>query len=814
MSVSRAGIAILVLAVGLAAPSSLRAADPGTPISMADPAGQDLVLASLDVRVAAQGPLALVELDMNFRNPQAREVEGRFAITMPPGAAISRFAKDVEGRLQEGEVVERLKAVQVYTKILHSLRDPALLESEPGNTFRARIFPIPAGGTTRILLSYSLTCPAGPDGVRTLRVPLRGLPRIGTFTYMAFCRTAPGETVELEGWLGKSRRLSTGDDVLFQSELVRRDLVPPDDLVLRAAPGRRGGLPGPFRVAVPGFQLLSMRAPAAAALPQPEPASWSWYLDTSASTAPAAELRAATFLATLAAVAATGAPTPGELAAFDLGIEPLASWPRGAPDRARILAALRARLALGPTDLGAVLARIGDEARRSPEPRAFVLATDGIATKGARDPAALVAALGAWPERSRLHVLVLGSAEDAATTRAIAEAGRGRVVRVRLSERAAEHAAEAARELRRPLGRAVRISDPAAAWIEPEVFPDVRPGEELIAFAALREGQTSEPTAAGSGTGEIAWRDPPGDAAAFAPLVEREAYRRLLDRLEREERAAPEADAKAALRARRLAVSLEHRVLCPLTSMLVLETEADYERFGIDRRALKDVLVVTETGIKRMERSWQPPRPKLEPPPPPEPEKKEAAAPAKPALSRDGSPEPAFPPGRDPLIRLLAPPDTRRVVALFPWGETRPMVLDPTSGYWQCRFLVPRDAVHGRYRVVVIVTRGDGRAERLVFSFRADREAPTGRGTGRVAPGPGGWRVDLEVQASPDTERAEARLPDGRTLALVRGADGSTFTGHAELAREAVGTASIRVPVLLLDRGHNRLVLELEVELR
>ena len=49
-----------------------------------------------------------------------------------------------------------------------------------------------------------------------------------------------------------------------------------------------------------------------------------------------------------------------------------------------------------------------------------------------------------------------------------------------------------------------------------------------------------------------------------------------------------------------------------------------------------------------------------------------------------------------------------QVVAIFPWGETRPFVLDPTSGYWQCRFLVPRDAVHGRYQVVVLVTRADG----------------------------------------------------------------------------------------------------------
>ena len=33
-------------------------------------------------------------------------------------------------------------------------------------------------------------------------------------------------------------------------------------------------------------------------------------------------------------------------------------------------------------------------------------------------------------------------------------------------------------------------------------------------------------------------------------------------------------------------ISVDKRVLCPLTSLLVLETERDYERFEIDRRAL------------------------------------------------------------------------------------------------------------------------------------------------------------------------------------------------------------------------------------
>ena len=46
-------------------------------------------------------------------------------------------------------------------------------------------------------------------------------------------------------------------------------------------------------------------------------------------------------------------------------------------------------------------------------------------------------------------------------------------------------------------------------------------------------------------------------------------------------------------------LSVGHRVLCPLTSLLVLETEQDYSRFGIDRRALKDILVVGERWLSK-----------------------------------------------------------------------------------------------------------------------------------------------------------------------------------------------------------------------
>ena len=149
------------------------------------------------MKAAVHGMLSLTELELRFRNPQPRRMEGRFTCVLPAGAAISRFAKEVNGQLMEGEVVERLKAHQVYDTILHEMRDPALLESEQGNRFSARVFPIEANAPVRLVLSYSRLLPL-EDGTRRFVVPLRGLPTIGRFRFRGLVSPLPGEAARSE----------------------------------------------------------------------------------------------------------------------------------------------------------------------------------------------------------------------------------------------------------------------------------------------------------------------------------------------------------------------------------------------------------------------------------------------------------------------------------------------------------------------------------------------------------------------------------------------------------------------------------------
>jgi len=192
-------------------------APPPPPITFADPDGQELILEDLSARAAIHGMLSLTELELRFRNPQARRIEGRFTCTLPPNAAISRFAKEVNGQLMEGEVVERLRANQVYESFLHQMRDPALLEQDQGNRFSARIFPIEGGATVRLLLSYTALLPMR-DGVRTYSLPLRGMSKVDKLTFRGFVTPVP--TQQASGELTTSSAQVTSFDQTDRKSVV------------------------------------------------------------------------------------------------------------------------------------------------------------------------------------------------------------------------------------------------------------------------------------------------------------------------------------------------------------------------------------------------------------------------------------------------------------------------------------------------------------------------------------------------------------------------------------------------------------------
>jgi tetratricopeptide (TPR) repeat protein len=168
--------------------------------------GSSLDLVSLQVTVTIEGGRARTLVDHIFHNPHGRQLEGTFEYPLPTGASPSYFAmflgqtrdtvpprfgnggnaprlqdealarltpeqlvKQVNtrdwGTLQEARLVNKQKALESYEEVVRGRVDPALLEYAAGNTFRGRVFPIPAKGYNRILIAYEELLPFAEDRV-------------------------------------------------------------------------------------------------------------------------------------------------------------------------------------------------------------------------------------------------------------------------------------------------------------------------------------------------------------------------------------------------------------------------------------------------------------------------------------------------------------------------------------------------------------------------------------------------------------------------------------------------------------------------
>ncbi|MGE3803615.1 MAG: VIT domain-containing protein, partial [Gemmataceae bacterium] len=127
-----------------------------------DPEGQEakLSLRRFHVDVYIEDGFARTTIDQTYFNHQPWRLEGTFYFPLPADASLSRLAMYVdqgkgESILNEGGMAERNEARAIYDQIVYSQRDPALLEWLDGSTFKMKVFPLEGRQEKRILLSYT-----------------------------------------------------------------------------------------------------------------------------------------------------------------------------------------------------------------------------------------------------------------------------------------------------------------------------------------------------------------------------------------------------------------------------------------------------------------------------------------------------------------------------------------------------------------------------------------------------------------------------------------------------------------------------------
>src|SRR5687768_5412735 len=107
------------------------------------------------VNVEINDQVAVTSVDQEFYNPNSQRLEGTYLFPLPEGAHIDKFSMDVNGRMQEAELLDADKARSLYEEIVRKAKDPALLEYAGRAAFKVRIFPIEPNSRKQVKISYT-----------------------------------------------------------------------------------------------------------------------------------------------------------------------------------------------------------------------------------------------------------------------------------------------------------------------------------------------------------------------------------------------------------------------------------------------------------------------------------------------------------------------------------------------------------------------------------------------------------------------------------------------------------------------------------
>jgi len=615
---------------GIRGLGELRARRPGERQDQERP----LTLSEQKVDVRIVGNVARTEIEQTFRNDGPHTLEGIYRFPLPSDARIASLALDVDGEWQQGAFVSRDRAQKIWRGVIRNAtpvaqrerneefiwvpgpwRDPALLEWQRGSQFELRIFPIPARGERRIRLAYTQNvAPSGTGRRYVYPLPHSGddSTRVGRMQATVRVAGADADTPPEARGYAMSRAL---DDGATRLAFEAQDFVPAGDLVVdyrladedaeirwwtyagqATVPGAESSREGEPDVAEEqrqihadgrGYVVFAVR-PELPAWGRGEAKDYVLVLDSSQSMVGERWSRASELAVRLVTemdrrdrvmVLACDAECQSfdaapALPSADIGRR-LERWlselrPAGSSD---LIEALRA---------GAVAL----EGKRQPDRSVHVIYVgDGMASVGHRRPSSVSAEVSALATDPRLSfsTVGVGGDADALMLGAVARAGGGHHVPYVPGQRIG---AAALAILETTFGAALTDATlelpEGVTDVAPARLPTIRAGEEVILVGRLPEG-TAEVRGNVVLTGRVGDR-PFEDrypvtltatTAAGNAFVPQEWAARTIDELE--------LAGKPAQQPRIVALSKAFGVMSRHTSLLVLESEAMFRAFGVDR---------------------------------------------------------------------------------------------------------------------------------------------------------------------------------------------------------------------------------------
>jgi hypothetical protein len=544
------------------------------------------------VSVDIRDQIARTVIEQSFVNHTPARLEGVFYFPLPQDASISGFGMWIGDELVQADVVEKQRAREIYETILRERRDPGLLEWTGGNLFQARVFPIEARSEKRITITYTQVLPLQNNRYRysyglqselLKQHPLREL----TIDVKISSVLSLGE-VACPTHLARIDRTPGAAHVEFTAQ----EYTPDRDfeVLVQIASGQRDATLIPHRRGDDGYFMCLLTPPVSdgtwqrETLSDGQPLQLLILADTSGSMDSASRENQKQFVAAL-----LGALTPEDrvnLATCDVECRWAFAEPRSGD--ADNVAAARQRLAdrvsLGWTDLDQAFASA--LAQATPQTHVIYIG-DGVVTSGDADPVAFGKRLQRMAEgrAGTFHAVSVSSRFEPLVLKTIASLGGGSLRQISGERTPQRVARELLAEVTQPVIRDLRVEfrGVRVARVYPPQLPNLAAGTQQILLGRyLPEGadQTGEIVVSGNFagkpvrfTGKVALQDAEQGNSFIPRLWARMHLDALLDQGD-----------SSAIKDEIIALSEEYHIITPYTSLLVLESDADRERFKVQRR--------------------------------------------------------------------------------------------------------------------------------------------------------------------------------------------------------------------------------------
>ncbi|MFO0975864.1 MAG: VIT and VWA domain-containing protein [Planctomycetaceae bacterium] len=613
---------------------TLTAESLGSLVAKVDGRDVSLTMGFHHVTVEVRDQIARTTIEESFVNNTDGRLEGQFHFPLPHDASISGFGMWIGNELVEADVVEKQRAREIYETILRENRDPGLLEWEGGNIFKARVFPIEAHSEKRIRITYTQTLPL-QNGVFRYHYPLRSELLQKTPLKHLSIDVLVHSKVPLASLACPSHSVMTdaakeqvavptsgirqlGPVTIEQTRFSGRlhyeasDITPQRDFeLLCTMDGRQSDV-----VFVPhvrgsdGYFLLQLAPPAVS------DGNWSRMMvrdgkpldvlvvcDTSRSMDKVARKQQHDLVAALLGSLAESDRV--RVACVDTGCDWILkdALTVNEETRSKILKRLDDRRSLGWSNLSVGFDEIFRAA--SPETQVVYIGDGTVVTQDSQAGAMFASWLNRVSKTQKVptcHSIAVGNAYDMTVLSAIGRMGRGTTRVASMSDAASDVVRELLLEVTRPGLRDLKVEFQGleVAAVYPAVLPNLPDGMQHMLTGRFR------PSSSGVMTGEVIITGLRGDEpvkyvarvssgnevpaqpadetvaatdaqtnddASFIPRLWAKQH---IDHL-LQEAATPE------IQQRIIALSKEFHLMTPYTSLLVLETDEDRRRFGVER---------------------------------------------------------------------------------------------------------------------------------------------------------------------------------------------------------------------------------------